>query len=126
MSKQSPLATAALSLLAATPELVVQLIAPQVTKDSVDEPLLAAVAVALAKTGDAPAAKGLFARLFALRPTDVEVAVCLAEAAMAAADPATAVSALEKAFALDAQADTPAGRRARVLAFKLEKQLGSA
>ncbi|MCC6806218.1 MAG: hypothetical protein IT381_02245 [Deltaproteobacteria bacterium] len=122
--KPSAMGTAALNLLRVSPDLVVQLILPMVPDGSRDTELVAAVGLALARLERAPEAARWFLRLFELMPEDVEVCVCLAEAAMEAADPAMAVTALERAFAIDKAAATPAGRRARVLAFKLEKQLG--
>ena len=119
----TPLGTAALNLLHASPDLVVNLVAPLLTAESRDTDMIAAVALAYARTQRSLEAKHWFNRLFQLLPEDVEVAVCLAESAIDSLDPAIAVTALERAFALDKAAETPAGRRARILAFKLEKQL---
>lgn len=119
----SPMATAALTLLGTAPAAVVALCEPLIGDGCEDAELLAAVALGHVRTGNAAQALPHFLRLCVLRPADLEVVVCTAESAIEAMDLAVAVSALETAFALDVEAATPAGRRARALAFKLEKKL---
>ncbi len=58
-----------------------------------------------------------------LRPSDVELRCCLAEAAIEANDLRTAIAAIETCFELDEAGTTPGGRRAGLLVFRLEKRL---
>lgn len=123
--RQSAYGAALLQLLQGQKGAVLALVDREQALTSQDVHVVVAYALALTRTQQSQASLEVWQHLLKLRPNDVEVACAVADCAIDCAALAVAVQALELCFAVDAAAVTPAGRRARLLAVKLDKLLSS-
>jgi hypothetical protein len=123
--RQSAYGAALLQLLQSSHGAVLALVDRAQALSSRDPHVVVAYALALTRAKQPQAALEVWQHVLTLRPDDVEVACALADCAIECSALSVAVQALEICFSRDAAAETPAGRRARLLAVKINKLLSA-